>query len=92
MPDKKLYSRQEFEELRLNAAREMVKDGKLITDALDIKVRAGRYYWVHQTTWFGEPVLQLPQDMFAIQEVVFKTRPRFIVELGVAWGGSLLFY
>jgi cephalosporin hydroxylase len=34
----------------------------------------------------------LPQDMFALQEIIFKTRPRFIIEVGVAWGGSLLFY
>jgi cephalosporin hydroxylase len=92
MSEKKLYTRQEFEEVRRNAAREMMADRDLVNDALDVKVRAGRYFWVHQTTWLGEPILQLPQDMFAIQEIVFKTRPRYIIELGVAWGGSLLFY
>ncbi len=30
--------------------------------------------------------------MFAIQDIVYKTRPKFIIEVGVAWGGSLLFY
>ena len=30
--------------------------------------------------------------MFAIQDIVFRTRPEFIVELGVAWGGALLFF
>jgi cephalosporin hydroxylase len=92
MSEKKLYTRQEFEEVRRNAAREMMADQDLARDALDVKVRAGRYFWVHQTTWLGEPILQLPQDMFAIQEIVFATRPRYIIELGVAWGGSLLFY
>jgi cephalosporin hydroxylase len=92
MSEKKLYTRQEFEEVRRNAAREMMADRDLVSDALDVKVRAGRYFWVHQTTWLGEPILQLPQDMFAIQEIVFKSRPRCIIELGVAWGGSLLFY
>jgi cephalosporin hydroxylase len=92
MSDKKLYTRQEFEELRLQSAREMMEDRQLVTDALDLKVRAGRYFWVHQTNWFGEPILQLPQDMFAIQEIIFKTRPDYIIEIGVAWGGSLLFY
>jgi cephalosporin hydroxylase len=89
---KKLYTRAEFEQLRRESAAAMVTDTPLIKDALDVKIRAGRYYWVHQTTWFGEPILQLPQDMFALQEIIFATRPRFIVELGVAWGGSLLFY
>jgi len=92
MSKKKLYTREEFEELRKRAAEEMAEDKELVKDALDVKVRAGRYYWIHQTTWFGEPILQPPQDMFALQEIIFNTRPRFIIEAGVAWGGSLLFY
>ena len=70
----------------------MAQDKELVRDALDVKVRAGRCHWIHQTTWFGEPILQPPQDMFALQEIIFKTRPKFIIEVGVAWGGSLIFY
>lgn len=44
------------------------------------------------TNWFGEPILNLPQDLFALQEIIYKTRPKYIIEVGVAWGGSLLFY
>jgi cephalosporin hydroxylase len=60
--------------------------------ALKFLFEADRYNWIHQTNWMGEPILNLPQDMFAIQEIFFRTRPKFIIELGVAWGGSLLFY
>lgn len=90
--DRKLYTRAEFEDLRIEAAERMNADEDLLRDALSVKARAGRYYWVHQTNWLGEPCLQLAQDMFAMQEIIFRTRPRYIVELGVAWGGSLLFY
>jgi cephalosporin hydroxylase len=92
MPKKKLYTREEFEELRRRSAREMMADKTLVEDAIDVKVRAGKYYWVHQTNWFGEPILQLPMDMFALQEIIFRTRPDYIVECGAAWSGSLLFY
>jgi len=93
MSEKKLYTREEFEKLRRESAEKMAADSDLRRDALDVKVRAGHdYYWVHQTNWFGEPALQLPQDMFALQEIMFNTRPKFVIELGVAWGGSLLFY
>jgi cephalosporin hydroxylase len=92
VPEKKLYTREEFEQLRRNAAREMMADERLVRDAIDVKVRAGKHYWVHQTNWFGEPILQLPMDMFAFQEVIFRTRPDYIIECGVAWCGSLLFY
>ena len=87
-----MYKREEFEELRLRSAREMMGDAVLRREALDVLVKADCYNWIHQATWMGEPVLQLPQDMFAFQEIIFATRPKFIIEVGVAWGGSLLFY
>lgn len=90
--EKKIFTRAEFEDLRLQKASEMAADAKLHEDALNVKVRAGhQYYWVHQTNWMGEPCLQLPQDLFALQEAIFKSRPDFIIESGVAWGGSMMF-
>lgn len=87
-----MYTREEFEELRLKQAESMADDQDLQEDALDVFERADRYHWIHQTNWFGEPVLNLPQDMFALQEIIFNTRPDYIIELGVAWGGSTLFH
>lgn len=87
-----MYTREEFEDLRLQSAAEMADDTGLHDKALDVLVTADHYRWVHQANWLGEPCLQLPQDMFALQEIIFRTRPRFIIETGVAWGGSLLFY
>jgi cephalosporin hydroxylase len=43
-------------------------------------------------TWLGRPIIQLPEDMVRIQEVIFQSRPDVIVETGVAHGGSLVFY
>lgn len=43
-------------------------------------------------TWFGRPVIQLPEDMVRMQEVLWQVRPDVIVETGVAHGGSLVFY
>ena len=87
-----MYTRKEFEQLRIKCAKDMSADLGLGQEALDVLVKADHYNWIHQTNWFGEPILQLPQDMFALQEIIFNTRPRFIIESGVAWGGSLLFY
>lgn len=89
---RKTYTRDQFEELRIDSAKKMAADSDLQETALDVLVRGDRHNWIHQSTWFGEPVLQLPQDLLALQEIIFKTRPRYIVEVGVAWGGSLLFY
>jgi cephalosporin hydroxylase len=43
-------------------------------------------------SWMGRPIIQLPEDMVRIQEVIYRVRPDVIVETGVAHGGSLIFY
>lgn len=43
-------------------------------------------------SWLGRPVIQLPEDMIRVQEVLFRVQPDVIVETGVAHGGSLIFY
>ena len=89
---KKIYTRSEFNDHINNSANEMNNDKQLKQDALKLIAKADEYNWLHQTTWFGEPIINLPQDMFALQEIIFKTRPEYIIELGVAWGGQLLFF
>lgn len=92
MPNDKILSREEFRELQRRSGEEMAADADLRKDSLDLLFKADQHRWIHQSTWFGEPVLNLAQDMFALQEIIFQTRPEFIIEVGVAWGGSLLFY
>ncbi len=48
--------------------------------------------YVYSFTWMGRPVIQLPEDMVRIQEVIYRVQPDVIVETGVAHGGSLVFY
>jgi len=43
-------------------------------------------------TWMGVPIIQYPQDIIAMQELIFDIRPDLIVETGIAHGGSLIFY
>lgn len=42
--------------------------------------------------WMGLPVLQLPDDLLRLQEIVFEVKPDVIIETGIAMGGSMLFY
>jgi len=46
----------------------------------------------YRNTWLGRPIIQLPEDMVLMQEVIFDVRPDLILETGVAHGGSLVFY
>lgn len=43
-------------------------------------------------SWFGRPIIQLPEDVVRVQEVIYRVRPDIILETGVAHGGSLVFY
>src|SRR6266540_3002554 len=43
-------------------------------------------------TWMGRPIIQLPDDILRIQELIFNLKPDVIVETGIAHGGSLIFY
>jgi cephalosporin hydroxylase len=51
-----------------------------------------RHKYSHNFTWLGRPIIQLPQDLIAMQELIWKIKPAAIVETGIAHGGSLLFY
>jgi cephalosporin hydroxylase len=48
--------------------------------------------YVYGFTWMGRPIIQLPEDMVRIQEVIWRLKPDLIIETGVAHGGSLIFY
>jgi cephalosporin hydroxylase len=48
--------------------------------------------YVYSFTWLGRPIIQLPEDMFRLQEVIYRVEPDFIIETGIAHGGSLIFY
>lgn len=43
-------------------------------------------------SWMGRPIIQLPEDMIRMQEVIYSLKPDVIIETGVAHGGSLIYY
>jgi len=63
---------------------------KVVSDAW---VRCGwDAKYVYSFSWMGRPIIQLPDDMVRIQEVIYAVKPDIIIETGVAHGGSLIFY
>ena len=48
--------------------------------------------YVYSFTWMGRPIIQLPDDLVRLQEVIYAVKPDVIVEIGIAHGGSLVFY
>lgn len=63
---------------------------KIVSDAW---VRSGwDAKYMYSFSWLGRPVIQLPEDMIRIQEVIFDLQPDLVIETGVAHGGSLIYY
>ncbi len=54
-------------------------------------IEANRYKYAYNFAWLGRPVFQVPQDMQALQEIIWQTQPDLIIETGIARGGSLVF-
>lgn len=53
--------------------------------------RASKQRYSYHFTWLGRPVIQFPQDLIAMQELIWSIKPDLIIETGVAHGGSLIF-
>lgn len=89
--EKKILTKSEFLKLNSDSALDMAQDEVLQKQVIDVFSKADQHRWIHMNSWMGEPVLNLPQDMFAIQDIIWRTRPDYVIEVGVAWGGSMLF-
>jgi cephalosporin hydroxylase len=48
--------------------------------------------YTYSFSWLGRPIIQLPEDLIRIQEIIFDLQPDVIIETGIAHGGSLIFY
>lgn len=59
----------------------------------DVWVKVGwNEKYAYTFSWLGRPIIQLPEDMIRMQEVIWRIKPDVLVEMGVAHGGSLVFY
>lgn len=50
-----------------------------------------KHGYTYNYTWMGRPVIQYPQDLLAMQELIWSIKPDLIIEAGIAHGGSLIF-
>lgn len=82
--------RAEFEANKRFQAAAMAADTGLMSRATELVVDADRYGYSYQWTWLGLPIIQMPPDILAIQEVIWANRPQIVIETGIARGGSVI--
>jgi cephalosporin hydroxylase len=66
-------------------------DVNLKATALKFMMDASSYKYTYNFTWLGRPIIQYPQDILALQEIIWEVQPDLIIETGIAHGGSLIF-
>jgi cephalosporin hydroxylase len=83
---------EKFEIQKKASIEEMSKSEVLQKTGIDfINITASTQYSYH-FSWMGRPIIAYPQDMIAMQEIIWEVKPDLIIETGIAHGGSLVYY
>ena len=91
----KIYSMNEITKFKNEVEENIVAQGnndelkKTAAAFMDASIRS-RYSY--NFTWLGRPIIQYPQDIVAIQEIIYQIQPDLIIETGIAHGGSLILH
>lgn len=78
------------DQVELNIAK-LGQDKALQQRSLDWVRDSARQSYSYNFEWFGRPIIQYPQDIVAMQELIWQIKPDLIIETGIAHGGSLIF-
>jgi cephalosporin hydroxylase len=69
----------------------MPADKALADSAASFMAASTEPKYSYNFAWLGRPIIQYPQDIVAMQEIIWSVRPDLIIETGIAHGGSLIF-
>jgi len=68
------------------------EDRSLVSLGIDFLVKTAPTKYSYHFSWMGRPIIAFPQDMIAMQEIIWEVKPDLIIETGVAHGGSIVYY
>ncbi|MFA5065951.1 MAG: cephalosporin hydroxylase family protein [Dehalococcoidia bacterium] len=74
---------------RINAYK---KNEELKASAKGFLIASIKTGYSYNFSWLGRPIIQYPQDIIAMQEIIWQVQPNLIIETGIAHGGSLILY
>lgn len=81
------------ERFKNECIRELIEQGdddELHKAGNNFRALSRKYKYTYHFTWLGRPIIQYPQDIYAMQEVIWSSKPDLIIETGIAHGGSLM--
>jgi len=80
----------EFENKNNKLIKTMSKDLEFKKQSDEWFKKSLKYEYSYHFSWLGHPIIQYPQDILAVQEIIWKIKPDLIIETGIAHGGSLI--
>lgn len=83
---------EEFKKRNLEFIKKMNKDKEFKKLSRKWFDKAYSYEYLYHFKWLGRPIIQFPNDLIVLQELIWETKPDLIIETGIARGGSLIFY
>ena len=87
-----MFDREKFEVEKAVEIQNALKDSELLRKGRDFLIHSDRYKYGYYWTWMGLPIIQMPEDIVLTQEIMWETKPDYVIEAGIAWGGSLALY
>src|SRR6266849_6102840 len=82
---------EEFDKTKGENTRALGLDAELQQRSLAWMLDTAKHNYTYNFTWLGIPIIQFPQDILALQEIIWAVKPDLIIETGIAHGGSILF-
>jgi cephalosporin hydroxylase len=70
----------------------MAADAELARLRTEVFNRSCEYRYTYNFSWLGRPIIQYPQDIVAMQELIRQVQPNLVIETGIAHGGSLILH
>ncbi|MBN8856801.1 MAG: cephalosporin hydroxylase family protein [Sphingobacteriales bacterium] len=83
---------QEFIQERTERIAKNGENKALQEAACSFNTESNKSQYSYNFSWMGRPIIQYPQDMIAMQEIIWQIKPDLIIETGIAHGGSLIYY
>lgn len=84
------FDRRDFEINLLDCIESQYENKPLQNAAKKFIQISSEFDYAYQFKWLGLPIIQLPEDIVTTQEIIFKSKPDYIIDVGVSWGGSVL--
>ena len=83
---------EEFYSRLKNNVDALGKDQELKKMSIEFMLKSNIKGYTYNFSWMGRPIIAYPQDMIAMQEIIWEVKPDLIIETGIAHGGSIVYY